>query len=235
MANRNGQFLPKGVEDPGTATNARPSGPSSGSEAPHNAPALPADDERMIDEALIRVQDLIAEEVNGITDDDVSLRLRQVLDQVDDWWDDDLALYGYRIVGVWINLAMAFGHRDIRLAADDVDEIVTDTVARATTSFCAGRTPDCAPASRAAFLGYCAENIPRAYRSWRLRAGALPVDDVEELERATEVGQELVELLRRALVGPEPPAAAVLRSWGHTDHEIEETLTVTKEVLATFT
>ncbi len=238
MANTNERFAPDELEDRTPAANAVPGDPASDIKPPEDAATLTINDEKMVDDALNRVHGLIAEEVaKRISDDDVSLRLRHVLDQVADWSDDprnqmdDLTLYGYRIVETWIRLAMALDRGDIGLADEDVDEIVTDTVALATNSFCADRAPAGVAERQATFLGFCAESIPQAYRSWRLRTA---FGELQQVELVAEGGEALVELLRRAVAGRTPPAIAVLRSWGRTDGEIEEVLMVTTQVLATF-
>jgi len=156
----------------------------------------------------------------------------------------DLAMYGNRVVQIWLRIILVWfeavsapGGTRVDLTDDDIEELTRETVARAINSFrdearrSEQRPADDAVELRTTFLTQCARQLPHAYRSRLLKTGRLAVDRLDEELAERPIELVIVRALRHCVTDWRHPTNHLLRAWGLTDHESEEVVSMTVQVL----
>jgi hypothetical protein len=180
-----------------------------------------------VDVVLDRFQQAIDQEIAKRIGDDDALndRLKRVRSTGADLADPTIA-YAHTVVTLWMRLMLA-ADSPVGLAERALDEIATETVARAVGSAGGAATALDEPARTVAFLARCADHLPAAYQAWNQRAG---VPNAEEVEEFAAIGLSFLSVLRRRMEDS-PSVASLLGDWGHSEPDVEAIIAHTRKAL----
>jgi hypothetical protein len=191
--------------------------------------------ELVVDSAIAQFRGIVNRELAERLSDDEALMIRLArVRRANRWLEDapehhyidDLATYGYDTVRLWIRLVLASGQRTVGLADEDVAEISKETVARAISCIYDGSALRDETQRKTAFLVQCVDQLPHAYRSWRIKTEVL---NFEELDESAAAGEALVDCLRRCLARRR--AMRLMQTWGYTEQDINESIALTHMAL----
>lgn len=188
---------------------------------------LPAREEREVDEALARYQEAIDREIADRLGRDGALRerlarVRPGSDVAPEPAGEALVGYAHTAVALWLRLVLAGDRSPVGLAERAIEAIATETVARALVGL--GARTD----STVALLARCAEQLPGAYRAWRLRAGVL---NASELAESLAEGDGFRAALLRGLAEP-VWGRKLMGDWGYAARDVDDLIANTRTALS---